>query len=208
MTLALAQLKTVDAVRSTSEAIDIAFGLGSHVTVAGLSIGGVLAAWAAQYRPVSRAVLIAPSIGYPVMPLAVSRLIFAALRHLPNRHIWWDGKLRERIPGPTYAYPRFATRAIANIQQLGFSLLGDAGRHPPMAPEVWVVTNAADRAVDNAAARLLAARWRASGAPPGSIHEHEFPLSAGVEHDLIDPHQPYARTEAVYPVLERIIAPT
>ena len=207
MTLELSRLEALDAVRVTSAAIDVATGLGRHVTVAGLSVGGVLAGWAAQERPLARAVLIAPSIGYPALPLAAARIVFAALRRLPNRFIWWDGTLRERIPGPSYAYPHFSTHAIARIQQLGFALLDAARTTPPLAQRVWLVTNAADRAVDNAAARLLAARWRAVSAEPDAIREHELPLSVGVAHDVIDPHQPYARTEAVYPVLERIIAP-
>lgn len=208
MTPALSRLEARDAVRLVSEAIDVAMGLGRDVTVAGLSVGGVLAGWAAQERSVARAVLIAPSIGYPALPLGAARVVFAALRQLPDRFIWWDGELRERIPGPSYAYPRFSTRAIARIQQLGFALLDAARTTPPLAQQVWLVTNASDRAVDNTASRLLATRWRAVSPQPDAIREHEFPLSAEVAHDVIDPHQPYARTEAVYPVLERIIAPT
>ena len=208
MTRALSNLEVDDALRLTSEAIDIAAGLGNSVTVAGLSVGGVLAGWAAQARPIERAVLIAPSIGYPALPLATARIVFAALRQLPDRFIWWDGKLREHIPGPPYAYPRFSTRAIARIQQLGFALLDAARTTPPRAQRVWLVTNASDRAVDNTAAKLLAARWCAVSVHPASIRTHEFPLSMGAAHDVVDPHQPYARTEAVYPVLERIIAPS
>ena len=208
MTRALAQLDADEAVWITSESLAVAAGLGTHVTVAGLSVGGVLAGWEAQHRSVARAVLIAPSIGYPALRLGAARLVFAALRRLPNRFIWWDGALRERLPGPNYVYPRFSTRAIARIQRLGFALLDEARTTPPRAQQVWLVTNAADRAVDNGAARLLAARWRAVSPTPRTIHEHEFPLSVGVAHDVIDVHQPYARTEAVYPVLERIIAPS
>ena len=208
MTRALSQLDATEAVRMTSESLDVAAGLGTHVTVAGLSVGGVLAGWAAQNRPVARAVLIAPSIGYPALRLGAARAVFAALRRLPNRFIWWDSGLRERLPGPSYVYPRFSTRAIAQIQQLGFALLDEARTTPPTANEVWLVTNASDRAVDNGAARLLAARWRVTSPTPDAIHEHELPLSAGVAHDVIDVHQPYARTEVIYPVLERIIAPS
>ena len=47
-----------------ARAVDIAAGLGDQVTIAGLSAGGVVAAWAAQHRrDVHRAVLIAPSLG-------------------------------------------------------------------------------------------------------------------------------------------------
>jgi carboxylesterase len=207
MTRALSRLETLEAVRITSEAIDVALGLGTHVAVAGLSVGAILTGWAAQQRRLDRAVLIAPSIGYPLVPLGVARGVMSLLRALPDRYIWWDAKLKAEIPGPTYVYPRFSTRAVARLQQLGFALLDEASTTPPQAREVWLVTNALDRAVDNAASRLLAARWRAVSPNPAAIREYEFPASVGVEHDVIDPHQPYARTEAVYPVLERIIAP-
>jgi carboxylesterase len=206
MTRELSQLHAEEAVRTLSTAIDVAAGLGSHVTVAGLSVGGILAGWAAQHKPIDRAVLIAPSIGYPPLPLSVARPLFAALRRLPDWYVWWDIKLRERLPGPTYAYPRFSTRAIARLQRLGFSLLDEARHTAPRAREVWLVTNAGDGAVDNSASRRLAARWRAVSHDPASIREHRFPRSIGVGHDVVDPHQPYARTRVVYPVLERIIA--
>src|SRR6266699_7354514 len=46
----------------SSAMVDIARGLGHHVTYVGLSVGGVMAAWVAQYRAdVNKAVIIAPS---------------------------------------------------------------------------------------------------------------------------------------------------
>src|SRR5437867_407773 len=50
-------------------AIDVARGLGDTVIVAGLSAGGTVAAWTAQYRPeVQRAVLIAPALAMTKVP--------------------------------------------------------------------------------------------------------------------------------------------
>ncbi|NJP05385.1 MAG: alpha/beta hydrolase [Chloroflexaceae bacterium] len=48
-----------------SESVDIARGLGRHVTIAGISVGGTIAGWAAQFRAdVDCAVLIAPALGW------------------------------------------------------------------------------------------------------------------------------------------------
>ena len=43
-------------------AIDLASGLADHITVSGISLGGVLAVWAAQYRHIAVAAPIAPAI--------------------------------------------------------------------------------------------------------------------------------------------------
>jgi len=203
MTTELMALSAGELVRAASETVDIAAGLGERVVVTGLSLGGVLAVWAAHYRDVERAVPIAPVIGFPPVPLALARRAFELGERLPNQFLWWDGELKERVAGPTYAYPRFATHALARAQRLGFELLDEAQVRAPRAREAWLVTNALDRAVDGAASRLLAARWRAAGG--NRVRDYEFPASVGVEHDPVDVYQPYARTEQVYPALERII---
>ena len=47
---------------SSATMVDIAHGLGERVTYTGLSVGGTMAAWVAQYRAdVDRAILIAPA---------------------------------------------------------------------------------------------------------------------------------------------------
>ena len=52
---------TADALlQCASEALDAASGLGERSGVLGISMGGTLAAWAAQYRDVAVAVPVAP----------------------------------------------------------------------------------------------------------------------------------------------------
>jgi alpha-beta hydrolase superfamily lysophospholipase len=51
MTTALARLDARAMCAATDEAVDIGCGLGDTVVVVGLSIGGVMAEWAAQERP-------------------------------------------------------------------------------------------------------------------------------------------------------------
>jgi hypothetical protein len=47
-------------------------------------------------------------------------------------------------------------------------------------------------------AKAVAAAWAQKGA---EVKLHEFPTSAGLKHDMIDPGQPYQKVDVVYPVL-------
>lgn len=196
---------TADELRqATGEAVFQATTLGRKVTVAGLSLGAVLAARAAiTSERVDRAVLIAPLFAAPGMPIPVSDAVgFLAGRVLPNRFVWWDGKTKERIVGPAHAYPRFATRGYGAMLQLGSDIRRAALRRAPLTPDLRIVTNAADPAVNNEATSSLAAAWRRRGA---EVREYCFPRELGLLHDLIDPAQAQQQTALVYPVLERWI---
>ena len=79
-----------------------------------------------------------------------------------------------------------------------------ARQAPPRAAEVWIVSNAADMAVSNAASAELVRRWRAAGA--NNVHTFQFPRHLKLFHDLVDPLQPNAQPDLVHPVLEQILA--
>lgn len=203
MTPELGLLNAEELVRAGNRAVDVARGIGDPVIVVGLSSSGVLAGWLAQRRDdVDAAVLLAPSFAPRGMPEGVARRMTRALLSLPNFYVWWNRHARERVPGPKQAYPRFASRAIAQVYRLGFTLLADAARERPRAKRIALVTTEDDRAVNNAVAAELARRWRGRGA---TVTAYEFPESTGVRHDMIDPDQPYERTAVVYPVIERLV---
>jgi esterase/lipase len=63
-----AQLRARDLVDAAAVAVDLAAGLADEVSVSGISLGGVLAVWAAQHRPITVAAPIAPAIGVPFLP--------------------------------------------------------------------------------------------------------------------------------------------
>src|SRR5439155_25994798 len=64
MTSDLARLTAAELVRFGDEVADIGQGLGDSVTVAGLSLGGVVAAWIAEERAdVDHAIVISPVFG-------------------------------------------------------------------------------------------------------------------------------------------------
>jgi carboxylesterase len=199
LTTALGELNEAKLIAWLDQSLAIAHGLGERVDVLGLSLGGSLAAYAAQWRPaVHQAVVIAPVLGTPsiadwaVWPVAT----LAALG--PNQFRWWDAQQQDKIPGPPHAYPRYSTRALGKIVRLGLAILRAAGKRPPAARDLVVVTNATDQAVSNAPIELLVARWRAHGA---TVRTHCFPAALGLIHDCIDPTQPRQQIEVVYPAL-------
>ena len=204
MTPDQARLTALDLRQVTSEALDIAAGLGRRVIVAGISFGGVMAAWAAQFRPgLHLAMPLAPSFDLPFVPAVVGRAVQRAALRLPNVFLWWDPRTRQRIPGPDYAYPRFATHAVAQCMLLGQVVLHAARTTPPASRRIAVVTTAGDTAINNHTVDHLVHDWRRyPGVQVTTLH---FPRSARVFHDMIDPSQPAYQVDRVYPALLRLI---
>src|SRR5258708_29500341 len=130
------------------EVVGIAAGLGQHVTMSGLSGGGVPTAWAAQRRDgIDQAMLIAPAFGFKQVPAAVTVPLMNVVLLLPDAFTWWEPELQDKS-GQPYTYPRYSRHALAEILRLGFATLAHAGRHPPAARSIVVVTNANDDSVD------------------------------------------------------------
>jgi pimeloyl-ACP methyl ester carboxylesterase len=203
MTTDQRNLSVRDLVQVTAESVDLAAGLADEVTVTGISMGGILAIWAAQYRPVALAAPIAPALGLPKIPYVTTGAIFGAMGRLPNRMQWWDPRVKQNLPGPPYAYPRFATHALAATQQLGLRLMNVARTDRPAALRIWMISNDADFAVSNAAAATLVRRWTETGAP--AVQAYRFPKQLKLFHDVVDPLQPNAQPDLVHPMLEQII---
>jgi alpha-beta hydrolase superfamily lysophospholipase len=207
MTTELARTDPRELCAFTDEVLDAAHGLGDTVTVCGLSIGGVLAAWAGQERAdVDRAIVIAPMLGWarapgPARTAALARLAWA----LPNAFVWWDAKLREHVGGPKHVYPRFATRSVAACMSIGGAVLRDAARRAPAAHSLVVVTVGGDPAADNGAAAALARAWREHGAR--DVRVYQFPASLHLSHDVVDPEQVGGHPAITYPVLAAFIGP-
>ena len=191
----------------TESVLDAAPGLGDTVTVVGLSVGGTLAAWAAQERPdVDRAVLIAPMIGVARAPGAWTPVVARMTALLPNLFVWWDDRKKTELAGPKHVYPRFASRSVAATLLVGGAAMQDARHRPPGARRFAFVTVGGDGAVDNAAIATLADLW--SRSRPGSVTERfEFPAELELSHDVVDPEQAGGNPPLTYPVLERMIGP-
>jgi carboxylesterase len=197
---ALSGLTAEQLVATACRAIDIAHGLGDQVVVAGLSMGGVVAGWVAQFRPdVSLAVLISPGFCPRILsPRAVPLATRLALV-LPNRYLWWDPVLKDTPRPPLYAYPRMASRGLAQVMRLGLVVQRQARHSPPLAQRILVITNPADQSVSNEATENVVAGWKASGAR--NLSSYSFDAALKLPHDLISPEQPDQNVTTAHPIL-------
>jgi carboxylesterase len=207
MTPDLARLTAAELTRLGDEVIDIGQGLGDSVTVAGLSLGAVVAAWLAQERSdIDRAVVIAPVFGVPQVWAPLTPGLTRFFLWIPNQFVWWDDQLREKVPGPPYVYPRFSTHALGEVLLLGQSVGVAARRTSPGARKITLVTVEGDHAISNPAARDIERAWQARAGD--RVTAYEFPARLELGHDLIDPLQPYQRVDLVYPVLADLMLST
>lgn len=199
MTDAHAAMTAQDLIRYAQYGVDLARGLGRKVTVVGLSVSGISAAWLAQNRDdINEAFLLAPFFGPAVLPDSLAPTLAAALVRLPNKMVWWDPRVRENLPGPPYNYPRFPTRALGEALRLGLHTA-----QPDRALRVnklGVILTEKDQAVNNARTLRLVEQWRAVS-PDTEIFLQEFPAAENIPHDFIDPLQPDARTGKVNELL-------
>lgn len=204
MTREIGRLTATDLAHVCSESVDIARGLGRRVTVLGLSMGGVMAAWDAQTREdVETAVVIVPSFAWYYLPRVIRPLIHVAAL-FPNQFLWWDPVAREKRRAPYSMYYRFSSRGMGEILRLSWSVLNRARAQRPGAKHVIVMTNERDNAVDEWTTQTLIHRWRRQGA---AVRFDRIPRNLGVEHDVIDPLHPYEQTDRIYSrILELIKA--
>jgi len=204
MTGALAASDAREMVAFTDRVLDAAAGLGDSVTVIGLSVGAIMAAWAAQERgDVARAVVIAPIFGVARAPGVWTPAVTRFLQAVPNRFVWWDDKRREDLLGPRHVYPRFATRAVAATLVMGAAVMADAHRAAPACRSLAMVTVGGDQAADNTLAAETVRRWRRRGAR--DITTVEFPPALHLSHDIVDPEQVGGDVARTYPVLLRLL---
>ena len=193
----IASLTAAALLGSAGEALDIACGLGERVGVLGISMGGTLSAYFAQHRALSIAVPVAPDFALLQLPYGVSRAFARIFALLPNFFAWWDPRERER-QRPATAYPRFSTRALMQTLLVGDDVYAASQRRAQLAQRIVTVVNRCDPAVNNDDARHVSSAW--SGWNPPGVEYVEL-RHLPENHDIIDPANPNARTELVYPQL-------
>ncbi len=204
LTLALASLKAEELVATADSAIALAHGLGDDVVVSGLSAGGTLAAWVAQNRgDVANTVVISPFLAPYSVPPWANHAATNLLLMLPNIMMWWDASHPESSPEMSYAYPRFATRALAEVMRLGGIVQAEANRTAPAAGDIGMLLNAGDTTISEALNYDLLTAWTARRP---DVALQVLPVDLGVGHDIIDPNQADANIAGVYPVLIDMIA--
>lgn len=200
---ALARLRPDELYAAADEYVAIARDLGERVTIAGFSLGGLLAAWCAQQYELDRCVAIAPYFGVAWIPGGLMTVLAETLLRIPNQFHWWDPVLRER-QRPEHGYPRYATHAIANAYRIAHAVLQDAAVRGPAAQRVVLVINPAELGVSNRAIRRLYARW--SARRPGSV---ELVALKGLppSHDIVEPQRRGNVASRAYPQILEAIDP-
>jgi carboxylesterase len=203
LTNAIAELRAEHLVAVANRSVEVGTALGERLTVAGLSLGGILTGLMAQRRDdVDRAVLIAPMLGLKPIPGPMLTALSLVASLAPNLYVWWSQKEKDRV-GPPYGYPRFSTHAYAALFECGRMLVREARRGAPKAKSLAVITNAAEPRLDNRFTYALIDSWRKRNA---NVETYEFPIADRLPHDLIDPGNAAQNTLRVYPVVTRLIS--
>lgn len=203
MRSALAQLTAEKLVAAADSAVNIAHGLGEHVTVVGLSMGGAMTAWVAQWRTdLERAVMIAPNLGTARIPNVFFKPSINYFLLGADRFIWWDSELRSSLKRPTGTYQGFPSKAFGEVRRLAWSVLQTSAIKKPQAQSLLVITNANDQAVSANGVNNVVDHWQQHQVV---VERFEFPADEQLGHDLIDPEQPNQNTASVYPRLIELI---
>ena len=157
------------------------------------------AAWAAQERDdVDRVVVIAPGIGSSGLPYAGTWAVTNLFAHLPDISISGVTKL-------DHEYQGWSTGGIADTFVLGKYVRKRSEEAEPRAPEISVMLNPNDETISNPVAEDLVEAWRDHGR---EVTLYWLPSEPKLEHDVIDPGQPWARPGFVYPRLFALLEGT
>jgi alpha-beta hydrolase superfamily lysophospholipase len=182
------------------ETMDIADGLGDRITVFGLSGGGAVASYIAQFRPdADRVVAAAPFLGIPAVPGWLTPAAINAIDLAPP--------IDQRDPAPDEAtrgaFPHGAsdtsTHGAAAYMRVGQTVLDAAAKQAPKAGRIVAVVNDADTTVNNAMVEDLAGRW--ANLAPDRASVYHFDASLKVLHDMITPDRDGEKVDLVYPVI-------
>lgn len=198
------RLKSLTAERllaTADEAVDIAQGLGKRVVIAGISTSGLVCAYFAQYRrDIALAVPINPVFSVLTLSHWLNQVVERALLVVPNFFFWWDPRVKERQL-PLHAYPRVPTHALMQCLRIGDDVYENSRSSPPLCGAVTMVTNRLDPAVNNNVTHEVVRFWQRRA--PQTVRSFEF-NELSKNHDIIDPLNPVAQVDGVYPRLIEI----
>lgn len=183
---------------AADSAMDVAAGLGDSVVVVGLSMGGTMAAWIAQFRSgVRRVILVAPLMGLARVPAPLASPLANLAVRMPNVNTNApDHEQADRELG-------WSSRTVGQILQLGIAVQRASAKRPPAAREVAIFLNGNDHTISTSPVLDVARRWREHGA---TVREYELSATLGLPHDVIDPRQPVRRPDVVYAAIAAMIS--
>ena len=199
---ALATMNADQLEACAGDSLAIARGLGERVTVAGFSLGGLLAAYLGQFERVHRAVAISPFLGVSWVPNVFRLPLARWVLRRRNRFFWWDPFLRERQL-PEHGYPRFATHAVAHGLTLAHEVMEASLTSAPKADDLVLVVNPRDSAVNKTAILRLGERWLRL--KPDAVTVHRLSGLPAFVHDIVEPKRYPNVAQRVTPVLVEII---
>jgi pimeloyl-ACP methyl ester carboxylesterase len=199
---ALATMNATQLEACANDAFVIAQGLGEVVTVAGFSLGGLLALYLGQVAQADRVVAVSPFLGVSMIPNVFRMPLARWVLGMPNRFLWWDPFLRERQL-PEHGYPRFATHAVAHGLTLAHEVMERALSAEPKAGELVLVINPRDSTVNRRAVLRLGRRWFRK--KPHGVKIHRLSGMPPFVHDIIEPKRYPDVARRVTPVLVEII---
>jgi hypothetical protein len=102
-----------------------------------------------------------------------------------------------------YTYPQSPTHAIAQFMRLAEILVHSASTTAPLGRGPGLILNAADAVVSNDVPQKIATGWSDHGA---KVDIEVIPQERHFIHDLIDPRQPFADTDFIYPIVKDMIS--
>jgi len=203
MTDEQAKLRAEDLVLYTDKVVDIGRGLGDHLTVVGISCGGLATGWAAQQRKdVDLAVLISPGFGFKEVPEPLTLLASRVFTFLPNMYIWSDPELKVDAP-PFHNYPRVSTRSLGQILRLSLATQSLMHQKAPAAGSILVITNLDEPGVNLVSINKVIEVWRSYGTT--NADTYQFAAELHLPHGLIDIQEPAQNVAVVYPKLLELI---
>ena len=155
----LKHIKAEDLKAFTEESLAIMQGLGEKVSVIGLSGGGVLAMWLAQFcSAIEAALVISPSLGLYRSNVPLNGLYTKLFLRLPN--IYNLRTPENLLIAPPYVQIKNSSWAAAQFFRLGIAVFRAARKHAPACQNIAVVSNASDIIINNALIHHLEELWQ------------------------------------------------
>jgi len=200
-TSAPAHVTAAEILETVNDAVDVACGAAERVTVVGLSIGGTIGPRVALARDdVAHTIALVPFFAIKRFDEAATRRLTGVLGTLPNAFVPWD-PFGDGSQIPSYGYPKFSTRTLARCLTIAGDV-GDIALSRAPAGLTTFVCNAKEPACENAVSLLVSERMeRARSGSTHAIVWSDLPAN----HDIIDPTNPKARIDLVYPRLREMI---
>jgi esterase/lipase len=191
---ALSRVRADELTMFADSIVDVARGLGDSVIVVGMSAGGAIAAWIAQWRgDVQRAVLIAPALGAGLLSDDHGRELVDIASILPNitRTTKPDTTRPDMVQGTT-------SRGLSEVLGLGHRVRDQAVQFRPRVKDIVFLLNARDNTVSEKASLDLAQQWFDHAA---SVAVYKLPASAKLPHNVMEANRRGGNTEMVYPIV-------